>query len=66
MAGSANGFFRQGEYIELDGGEWDVRNHARVLNTIATAVGCTSEGKDYCDDIGEDFIAREPHPELQA
>lgn len=66
FAGSANSFFRQGEYIELDGGAWNVRNHARVLNTIATAVGCTSEGKDYCDDIGEDFIDREPHPELQA
>lgn len=66
FAGSANGFFRQGEYIELDEGQRGVRNHARVLNTIATAVGCTSEGKDYCDDIGEDFIDREPHPELQA
>lgn len=66
FAGSANGYFRQGEYIELDEGNWQVRNHARVLNAIATAVGCTSEGKDYCDDIGEDFIEREPHPELKA
>ncbi len=67
FAGSANGFFRQGEYIALSDGDWNSeRNHARVLNSIATAVGCTSEGKDYCDDIGEDYIDREPHPDLQA
>ncbi len=66
LAGSANGFFPQGQYIELDDGEWNAENHARVLNTIATAVGATSAGKDYCDDIGEDDSDREPHPELTA
>ena len=66
LAGGANGYFKQGQYVELDDGDWDTLNHARVLNTIASAVGCTSDGKDYCDDIGESDADRTPHPELQA
>lgn len=69
FAGSAGGYFKQGEYIRIDPGSsgWNgARNHARVLNSIATAVGCTSEGKDYCDDVGEESSDREPHPDLQA
>lgn len=69
LAGSAGGFFKQGEHINIDPDDtgWEgAQNHARVLNTIATAVGCTSEGKDFCDDIGEDDSDRSPHPDLMA
>lgn len=66
IAGSAGGYLRQGQYIELDGGEGDSVNHARVLNTLATAAGCTSDGKDYCDDLGDEGLDRTPHPELLA
>jgi hypothetical protein len=37
-----------------------------VINTIATAVGCRSADKDYCDDIGDEALDRSPHPELLA
>lgn len=66
LAGSCNGYFKQGQHLNLDGGNWETVNHARVLNSIATAVGCTSDGKDYCDDLGDEGLDRSPHPELEA
>lgn len=66
LAGSAGGVLRQGEYIELDDGQWDTINHARVINGLATAVGCKSPGKDYCDDVGDEELDRSPHPDLLA
>jgi hypothetical protein len=69
IAGSANGYFKQGEYLDIDPGDtgWGgPKNHARVLNTIATAVGCTSDGKDFCDDLGDEALDRSPHPDLMA
>lgn len=66
LAGGCNGYFKQGEHLNLDDGNYDTINHTRVLNSIATAVGCTSEGKDYCDDLGDEGLDRSPHPDLEA
>jgi hypothetical protein len=66
IAGNAGGYFKSGQYIRLSEPAW-TPNHVRVLNAIATAVGCTSEGKDYCDDLGDtSFDDKSPHPELRA
>ncbi len=66
IAGSAGGYFRQGQFIQLDDNEWGVTNHARVLNAIATAVGCRTEGSEVCEDHGDPEQDRTPHPELGA
>jgi hypothetical protein len=50
LAGSAGGYFRQGEYIEVSGGEG---NHAQMLNTIGAAVGVTNANGEPLDDFGE-------------
>lgn len=52
IAGSANGFLRQGQYIELNGGEYEP-NHARMLNTIGSAVGLRKGNGDFIDDFGD-------------
>ncbi len=72
LAGSCGGYFKQGQHLDLTEDDpnrsvWDQpRTHARVLNTIASAVGCRSEGKDFCDDIGDPELDRSPHPALKA
>jgi hypothetical protein len=66
IAGNAQGYFKSGQYIKLSDAAW-TPNHARVLNAVATAVGCKSEGKDYCDDVGDaKFVDKSPHPDLLA
>jgi len=66
IAGGVNGYFKQGQYVELSDAKF-APNQARVLNAVATAVGCKSEGKDYCDDVGDpSFADKSPHPELLA
>lgn len=65
LAGSAGGYLKQGQYVDLDGGG-DARNHARVLNTLATAVGVRTGDKEVCDDFGDPDLNREPHPDLMA
>jgi Protein of unknown function (DUF1552) len=66
LVGNSQGYFKTGQYIRLSDRAF-FPNHARVLNAIATATGCTSEGKDYCDDLGDDdFPDKSPHPELLA
>lgn len=67
IAGSCGGYFKQGECIELGPAGWTgPRNHARVLNTIATAVGCRTDGEDVCRDFGDESLDRSPHPDLKA
>ncbi len=72
LAGSCGGYFKQGQHIDLTEGDpgysvWDQpRTHARVLNTIATAVGCRSEGRDVCDDIGDPELDQSPLDVLRA
>ncbi|MGF1467509.1 MAG: DUF1552 domain-containing protein [Sandaracinaceae bacterium] len=43
LGGGCGGYFKQGEYIRVSGGE-RVDNHAQLLNTIATAVGVRRDG----------------------
>lgn len=67
LAGSAGGYLKQGEYVDLGDEGWgSPRNHARVLNTIATAVGCRSEGQDVCNDFGDPSLDRTLLPGLLA
>lgn len=63
IAGSAGGRLRNGQYIRVPG-RWNTPSHARMLNTIATVVGCRSDGKEYCDDVGDESIDRSPLEEL--
>ena len=49
LAGSANGFFRQGQYVVIDDAD---PNHQKLLNTIGSAVGLRSGG-GYLDDFGD-------------
>lgn len=66
IAGSAGGTFKSGQYVVLSEPAW-TPNHVRVLNGIATAVGCRTGDKEYCDDVGDTrFEDRSPHPELFA
>jgi hypothetical protein len=66
VAGNAGGYLRSGEYLQLSDRPW-TPNHVRVLNAVATAVGCTTPGKDFCDDLGDaSFEDKSPHPELSA
>lgn len=50
IAGSANGFMKQGECVALDGGGV---THRRLLNTIGTAVGCTDGAGGPMTDFGD-------------
>lgn len=50
LAGSAAGFFKQGQYIQASDG--DPSNHAKMLNTIASGVGVRKANGDFLDDFG--------------
>lgn len=65
MAGSAGGFLKQGQYIELDDGD-NEPNVARVLNTLGSAAGLRKENGDLIDDFGDPSLDRTPHPDLMA
>lgn len=64
LAGSAGGFLRQGEYIRVGGRNEE--NHARLLNTIGTAVGLRSAGGGALQDFGDPALNRTILPELMA
>jgi hypothetical protein len=49
LAGSAGGFLRQGQYIQVS----DPPNHNRLLNTIGSAVGLRKDNGDWLDDFGD-------------
>ena len=67
LAGSAGGYFKQGQCVDTGEEGWEApRNLARVLNTIATAVGCRTEGKDVCDDLGDASLDHSILPVLLA
>lgn len=65
MAGSAGGFLKQGQYIQLDNGQ-NGANIARVLNTLGSAAGLRKENGDLIDDFGDPSLDRRPHPDLMA
>ena len=64
LAGSCGGALRQGEHIELGGGN-DV-NHNRLLSTIGAAVGCTKADGSPLDDFGDPSLPRGLLDELYA
>ena len=63
LAGNAGGFLRSGQYVELTPGNTQP-NHARLLNTIGSAVGLRKANGDYIDDFGEAGLSKAPLPEL--
>lgn len=62
LCGSANGFFKQGQYVELTGYE----NLCQVLNTIGTAVGLRSSTGGPLDDFGDPTLTRGLRSEMMA
>jgi hypothetical protein len=62
LCGSANGFFKQGQYVELDGYE----NLCQVLNTIGTAVGLKGETGGPLETFGDPTLARGVRSEMMA
>ena len=50
IAGSANGFLKQGQYVDVTGG---AGNHAQVLNTLGSAAGVRKPDGSYLDDFGD-------------
>lgn len=64
LAGSAGGFLKQGQYVEVAGG--DQPNLAQVHNTIASAVGVRKADGSMLDDFGDPSFPRGVLPELMA
>jgi hypothetical protein len=62
IAGSANGYFRQGLYVKTD----EDSTHCRLLNMIGTAVGLRSASGGDLDDFGDPGLPKHPIPELLA
>ena len=48
MAGSCNGFLKTGQYVDVG----EVNNN-KLFNTLGTALGCKSDGKEILDDFGD-------------
>ena len=51
IAGSANGFLKQGQYIEVGGG--NDANHNKMLNTLGSAVGLRKSDGSLLDNFGD-------------
>ncbi|UJR83328.1 DUF1552 domain-containing protein [Sandaracinus amylolyticus] len=62
LAGSANGFLRQGQYVVIDDSD---PNHNKLLNTIGSAVGLRN-GAGYLDNFGDPALPRGVLDELVA
>lgn len=57
IGGSANGFLRQGEYLEVEPGSREP-THNKMLNTIGTAVGLRKADGSFLDDFGDPSLPR--------
>ncbi|WAS91599.1 DUF1552 domain-containing protein [Nannocystis punicea] len=69
IAGSAGGYLKQGEYIDLVGDEdpWDLRYpHNRLLVTLLNAVGCTGEDGSPITEFGREGLEKGEYSELLA
>ena len=64
VAGSAGGQLRQGTYLQLDGNDRKVENHARLLNTLGGAVGLRAPSGEWISDFGDPSLDRTPLSEL--
>jgi hypothetical protein len=56
LAGGANGFLVQGQFVQAAGGQSE-DNHNRVLNTIGSAVGLRNASGELLDDFGDSGLA---------
>lgn len=65
LAGSAGGFLRQGQYLEVNGGVYEP-THARLLNTIGSAVGLRDQDGEWISDFGDPGLDRMPLLEIIA
>jgi hypothetical protein len=65
IAGSVDGYFKQGQYVRLPGG-YNNPNHSQVLNTIGAAVGVTNGDGDALDDFGDSALPKGQRSELIA
>ncbi|EDM76924.1 Tat (twin-arginine translocation) pathway signal sequence domain protein [Plesiocystis pacifica SIR-1] len=65
IAGSAGGFLRQGECIELHEGD-NVANHAAVLNTLGSAAGLRTPSDELISDFGDASLDRQPLTAMMA
>jgi hypothetical protein len=63
IAGSANGYLKQGQFIKLQGRE---ANHTQVLNTIGAAVGVKNASGALLDDFGDPMLPKGQLAELLA
>ena len=63
IAGSANGYLKQGQYVRVSG---DDPNHNRMLNTIGAAVGVRNAAGGPLDDFGDPDLPRGLLTELLA
>lgn len=52
IGGSCGGRLKQGQIIELEGGDFE-RTHDKLLNTLGAAVGVTNANGDPLDDFGD-------------
>ncbi len=66
LAGSAGGFLKQGQCVEVNNGEYLEGNHAQMLNTIASAAGVRKDGDQYLDDFGDPMMPKGVLSELLA
>jgi len=78
LAGTANGFFKQGEFVEVGsgqmpggsqdgkGGDASVSGVNKMLNTLLTAAGVTKDGGAPTDDFGDPSLPRGIFSELLA
>jgi len=64
LAGSCNGFLKQGLSIEASGGT--TPNHHRLLNTLGSAVGLRNAAGGYLDDFGDPSLPKGVLSELIA
>lgn len=65
LAGSANGFLKQGQYITVPG-DRNTTTHNKVLNTIGSAVGLRSTAGNLLEDFGDPANPKGIVPELVA
>jgi hypothetical protein len=64
IAGSAGGYLKKGQYVELGGGS--DTNHSKLLNTLGTAVGLTNTESGPLDDFGDPSLPKGILSELSA
>jgi hypothetical protein len=78
LAGTANGFFKKGEFVQVGtgqmpggsqdgkGGDASVSGVNKMLNTLLTAAGVTKDGGAPTDDFGDPSLPKGIFSELLA